>query len=243
MPEARNPARDSHGVYPALSLYQLIGAPLHALVDAESQSAQATAEFIERFGFEPRAGKPAAGSGAAGLELGDLRMARFRLQRAGPDGTPRDMQVEVPLLSLLPVPALQIQDAELEFFVKIVDVASYHAETAEQPQPEQAPGGGDAASDAASEPRSDLDRLSERMGRRVEFKGALGRPGSTRVDGRQSMEMQVHVKVRVAQADVPAGMARLFNLLEHNIQVREAGELPTPEAPPAQPVDPPPSAP
>ena len=36
-----------------LSLAQLIGSPIHALVDAEAQSAMATARFIRTVGFEP----------------------------------------------------------------------------------------------------------------------------------------------------------------------------------------------
>ena len=32
----------------ALSLYELIGAPLNALVDAEAQAAMATAKFIQK---------------------------------------------------------------------------------------------------------------------------------------------------------------------------------------------------
>lgn len=213
MPDAPDPRRASQGMYPALSLYQLIGAPLHALVDAEKQSALATADFIEQFGFERRRGDEAAGRG--GWELGDLRMARFSTRRSGPDGATRDVEVEVPLLSMLPLPALQIKDAELEFFVKIVDVASYRAEaTAAEPEGGRAAGAGPAAEER---PASALDALSQR----VQFKGALGRPRSGSVQGRQSMEMQVHIKVRVEQADVPAGMARLFNLLEHSIQARE----------------------
>ena len=37
----------------AMWLYQLIGAPLNALVKAEAQAASTTAEFIERYGFNP----------------------------------------------------------------------------------------------------------------------------------------------------------------------------------------------
>ena len=32
-----------------------------------------------------------------------------------------------------------------------------------------------------------------------------------------AFDMQVHIKIKVAQADPPAGLARLFNLMEQSI--------------------------
>ena len=52
----------------ALHLYQLIGAPLLAVIQAEAQAAQVSADFISRIGFdraEPVAALPAAPPPAA----------------------------------------------------------------------------------------------------------------------------------------------------------------------------------
>jgi hypothetical protein len=59
-----------------LSLAQLIGAPIHALVDAEAQAAMATARFIRAVGFTGSSDGGAQGDGSMG-DLGDLQMARF----------------------------------------------------------------------------------------------------------------------------------------------------------------------
>ncbi|MEQ9608284.1 MAG: DUF2589 domain-containing protein, partial [Kiloniellaceae bacterium] len=87
-----------------LSLAQLIGAPIHALVDAEAQSAMATARFVRAVGFTG----PADGSDGMG-DLGELQMARFTRRRRNTDGTEEDVEVQIPLLSMLPIPALQIK--------------------------------------------------------------------------------------------------------------------------------------
>ena len=54
---------------------------------------------------------------------------------------------------------------------------------------------------------------------RLDFRASLSRrpPDSSR----SSMEMQIRIKIRVEQADIPAGMARLFNLLEQSVSARE----------------------
>lgn len=178
----------------ALSLYQLIGAPLHAIVDAESQAAQATADFIERVGFRRR---PEAAEG----DFGDLRMVSFSHQRTGPEGTPRTFRVDVPLLSLVPIPAIQVRDAELEFFVKIVETQRPRVRRdAERPPGEGVP-----------------DRLKADA---IDFKALMGR-GQPEPGRRRTLDMQIKVKIKLEQADVPAGLSKLFNLMEQNITQTE----------------------
>lgn len=191
----------------ALSFYQLIGAPLYALIEAESYAADATAQFIERVGFERAATE---GDGEKPREdLGDLRTISFRQERRDSSGAATSYKVEVPLLSVLPIPALQIREAELEFFVKIVDMLT---ETQQSNQAQSKAGEPDKpAGDVSQEklvrtpPRIDLKTM---MGR--------GQPGAP-VASNSAFDMQVRVKIKVEQADVPAGLARLFNLMEQSI--------------------------
>ncbi|WP_305042081.1 DUF2589 domain-containing protein [Geoalkalibacter sp.] len=174
----------------ALSLNQLIGAPLHAMIAAESQAAQATAAFIREFGFESGGGPEEAD------DFGKLRMARFQQETTGVDGKPRRVRVEVPLLSLLPIPALQIRDAQVEFFVKIVDIQR------------------GARRGVAAARGQELPDLQP-----IDFKATLA-PDPASAGGR-STEMQMKVRINIHQADVPAGMARLFHLMEQGISARE----------------------
>jgi len=214
----------SRGDHPALSLYQLIGAPLHALVDAEQQAAQATANYIREMGF---LGPDEAVSEG---DYGGLRMVRFQHERRAPDGRRQSVRVEVPFLSMIPIPALQIRDAELEFLVKVVDIASMPAQALPAPAAE---GAGDAAPEAAKKSAEAAEAarkdpfLSKLERDRVQFRAALSRqPGPS---SRGTLEMQIHMKIRVEQADVPAGMAKLFNLLEQNVRATEVEERPEPE--------------
>ena len=210
----------------ALSLYQLIGAPLQALIDAESQAAMATAHFIEAVGFEPGARPPKASAEAwaesdteGGAELGQLRVARFHQHVRGPDDTLETRVVEIPMLSLVPIPALQIRDATLEYVVKIIDTQMYQAET-----------GG--LSRIAGPRNADLPE------RQVDFKAAFARDTST--SGRRSLDMQIKMKVNVEQADIPAGLARLINLMDQSVTTTALPATPAPaESPTATPAPPP----
>lgn len=184
----------------ALSLSQLIGAPLHALIYAEKQAADATAGFIKSVGFEPDVGsQPAPGSAQSPLDaggeqhrLGAMRMAAFR--RTLPDGTVH--RIEVPFLSLVPIPALQIKQAEIEFAVKVIDTIPLR------------PANGGPPGTGLAPP--------------IDVKGAVGRPIG---QGSRQSETQMKVKITVQQADVPGGLARLFNLMDEQVSVLRRSPL------------------
>lgn len=186
-----------------LSLSQLIGAPIHALVDAEAQSAMATARFVRAVGFTgPKDGE----SGGMG-DLGELQMARFTRKRRNADGSDEDVEVQIPLLSMLPIPALQIKDAELDYTVKIVQTEALPQRQAEmnlliKPQD----------SGPLREPPATL---------RAAFARAT-HPGD-----RRSVDMLVKMKLRIEQADMPGGLAQLLALAaETTSQKAVAGPKP-----------------
>lgn len=170
-----------------LSLAQLIGAPIHALVDAEAQAAMATARFIRAVGFT---GNPDDGDGMG--DLGDLQMARFTRRRRNADGTEDDVEVQIPLLSMLPIPALQIKDAELDYTVKIVQTEAMPSREAE------------------------VNRLMgpKRMGPLREGPATLRATFArdARPSDRRSVDMLVKMKLRIEQADMPGGLAQLLAL-------------------------------
>ena len=172
----------------ALSLSQLIGAPIQALIEAEAQAAMATAQFIRNVGFTR--GENASTSMN---ELGDLQMARFNHTRIDPDGNEESFQVEIPLITMLPIPALQIRDAELEYTVKVLDtevtsVGSREAVEASSLGLKEAP---------------------------ATLRATLAR--DVRSDQRRSLDMLLKMKVNIEQSDMPAGLAKLLNMTVNNI--------------------------
>ena len=176
-----------------LSLAQLIGAPISALVDAEAQSAMATERFIRSVGFTGGTGRG---------ELGDLQMAKFtRTRREGE--TPQEIEVQIPLLSMLPIPALQIRDAELDYTVRIVQTEEMH---------------GAPFHDVEGLRKTPDDEPIARL------RGSFAR--ESRPGDHRRTDMLVKMKVRMEQADMPDGLAKLLALSSESIQQKA---LPGPE--------------
>lgn len=94
--------------FAGLQMDQLIGAPLCAAVDASLQLAESTADFIRNVGFD---------------DAGNVRTVAFGYQRFSDnrDGTGNleEMRVNIPLLAVVPVPNLQVDEVNLLFDIEV----------------------------------------------------------------------------------------------------------------------------
>jgi hypothetical protein len=179
----------------AMKLFELLSAPMVAMIQADVQAARATVEFIESVGFVP-----AEGAAVEDGKMGRLRMAEFRYQKIDENGQTSEFTVSVPLLSLVPIPAIQIKQAKVGLSAKITDVV-----------PEK-PGGARAISNAAGLATRRLDILAKP----VAASGAKGQ------ETRGSFDLEV--EITLGQADVTVGMEKIFQLLDQAVQEKKAGE-------------------
>lgn len=94
--------------FAGLQMDQLIGAPLCAAADASLQLAESTADFIRNAGFDD----------AGNVRTVALGYQRFSDNRDG-TGNLEEMQVNIPLLAVVPVPNLQVDEVNLLFDVEV----------------------------------------------------------------------------------------------------------------------------
>lgn len=189
---------------------QLIAGPLEAVVEADFHAAERAAEIIERFGFEHVLTQPASQPAVRrrGAEppkaLGRLAMVTFDVDRPGPDGEIRPLQVRVPKLSLIPLPLLQVHEANFDFGVRIF--------SAERSVP---------ATGALRLPRRGDEPLPDEH---VRWRAALARGGATnqtQQDLAPHVDANMQVKVQMRQSDLPNGITRLLAFMGDNFEVSQ----------------------
>jgi len=180
----------SHDVQQQISdLRNFISAPILALVDADVRVARRFVRFIEQYGFEK------SDSDQYENHLGRLKTITFRYKR--PIRHPRGDNneewtvVHIPLLSLIPLPLLQIMEAELEYGFHVISILRESDE-----------GQGQSTDVTPVEPVGEIYRLQCMMApfNRADTKGA-------------SFAQHLKVKVKIEHADIPAGVATLLNLM------------------------------
>lgn len=94
--------------FSGLDMKNLIGAPLSAAADASVELANSTADFINKVGFD---------------QEGKIRTAQFKFNQKtlNEDGTAdnNQMNVDVPLLAIVPIPNLQIDEVNVLFDMEV----------------------------------------------------------------------------------------------------------------------------
>lgn len=171
----------------AIPFGALIGGPLNAAVEAQAKAARTSYDFIKNVGFEvDNAGN-----------IGAVRMVSFTYEAGGVETT-----LKVPLLTVLPIPFLRIEDMTIDF------KASMSVSTSTE----------DKTSDSINK------SISASVGGRYMFVKAemsasysSKKDSSSTRDSKYSVEYTMDVHVHAVQDDVPAGLSKVLGLLVENI--------------------------
>jgi hypothetical protein len=177
-----------------MDLKQLIAAPLVATLEADAMTTQGYVNFLKEVAFEP---------GEKG-GLGKLRTFTFQYNQNDKNGRTLK-KVEIPVISLIPIPLLQIKEATFHFDIKILDSVTEH-----------------------SEQEFSFSRENETQEEsKTAFRAALA-PQQGKSSGTKDNSLTANMKIQVVmqQADMPAGLANLLSLSAHNMSVEDVKELP-----------------
>ncbi len=169
----------------AFDFSSLLSSQVRAIIEADAESAATTADFIEQVGFE----KDENSTG-----MGKMRMVSFSMQRRNEQGTLTTHNVQIPLLSLVPIPILNIERAELSFNLKIEDIETSETE--------------------ASLSGSGKRNLSGKKASRLQTSFARSGSGKNKSTSSNTSEADLSVKMVMSQSDFPLGIERLLNLAE-----------------------------
>lgn len=180
-----------------MDLQQLIAGPLIATVEADAMSAQRYYSYLMKIAFEDY--------DAATNSASRLRMLTFNYFDTDANGR-REQTVSIPLFTIVPLPLLQIQEADFDFDIKIVDSVT------------------EATEDRFSYENGTIEEGREEPAS-LKMRASLApQSGQNKGDMQQSLtaNMKVHVKMR--QADMPAGLSNLLHLAASNMTVQDAAK-------------------
>jgi hypothetical protein len=198
-----------------VDLADLVTAPLIAIVEADFLAIRRCLDLIRELCFEH-----APQQEGAFTDLGCLRTIRFRAEQPGPGGHSHSVFVQVPLLSLLTLPLIQIQEAEFEMNLHLVDPLVQTVELQASPAKSEGPAGTrDTRGHRRSVPR---------------WQATLAPQNSDPVQRKLAPHLDTHLKLRmkVREADIPAGLSNLLRVAAHGTYA--AADLPNPLPPPGE---------
>jgi hypothetical protein len=175
----------------------IIGAPLKAAVEAQSAAAVACYDFIRKIGFNDK---------------GEVNNVTFSYQRKGtaPEGqtaAQATVTLTVPVLTMMPLPFIRIESMNLSFKASISAVN---------------------ASEAKKSEAIGLDGKFEAGAGLAVWKvsasgGISSKKDSTATNSsKYSVEHTIDISIHAVQDDMPAGLAKLLNIMTDSISVSPA---------------------
>ena len=174
----------------------LIGAPMTAAVEAQALAAQSSIDFIRSVGFT---------SDGEDEAFGAVRNVTFTYKsRDVTAGTDEDVELVVPILTIVPIPYLRIEDMTIDFTSKITEEL---VRTTKR----------DSSVDTKTELSVGYKAFFSPV--KVSLKGSVStkHSSSASTKNRYKTEHTININVHAVQDDIPGGMGRVLDLLESAI--------------------------
>lgn len=107
----------------ALDFASIIGGPLQAVIKAQAAAAMVTYNFIQAAAFEPSSTPGAGGNASTKLKVVEFDFGQL-LTSAGPGGGNQSAgsAIKVPLLTMLPIPFIRVDNMSIDLNVQLHDV-------------------------------------------------------------------------------------------------------------------------
>ena len=172
--------------FQALPLDYLIASPLIAAVKAQRVAAEATKDFVQSMIVD---GKPIT--------------VDFSVNQKSADGEANSINVQAPLLAMVPVPHLRIDSLTTHFTFEISTTYRDAKETNKSVEVSAKTGGALSPWVSAS------------------MKGSVSSKASN--ESSTNRKGQLEITVQASEADIPEGLARVLSLMTSAIQTPDAG--------------------
>jgi len=207
----------------ALPFGAVIGGPLKAAIEAQALAARTTIEFIEKVGFEPPAPTKQDPFALEFIEgeteakkveksgLGPIRNVTFSYESEKSDGTVDKVSLTVPILTIVPIPYIRIDELTINFIAKIQEQQVNTNTVSREDKSESSSAAGFKAGWWWG-------------GGSVNYNAAVSsKQNSTgTASSKYQTEYTMNVHLRAVQDDMPAGMAKVLSILEAGIKESRA---------------------
>lgn len=179
---------------------------MRAAIQAQALAAKTTIEFIEQVGFI-RTNDNDATFGNQGTDAPpqQVRNVTFTYKKTD-DGGNQDQTYEltVPILSIVPIPYLRIDELNIDFTAKLTDTVQSSRS---------------ASTTLTSSVQAKYGNWFTPYN--VDFRGSIAHESKSSQTSQFIREYKMEVHVRAKQDDMPAGLAKVLSILEASIREKK----------------------
>ncbi|WP_373174289.1 DUF2589 domain-containing protein [Prevotella merdae] len=190
-----SPSQVATSALQAIPFGSIIGGPLKACIEAQAMAAQTSWKFIQEVGLNTN---PETGQREA------INVS-FQFMQNG-----HMAQLNVPLLTIVPIPYIAIQDIDINFKANISASSSSVSEKSSS-----------SAIDAGLEASGGVKVGPFHMNASMKANYSSKKDSKATQDSRYSVEYTMDVAVKAGQDSMPAGLAKVLELLGSSLDVSD----------------------
>lgn len=188
----------------SIDFHDILGGPMCAAVAAQAQSAMVTMNFIEQVGFtQAQAGQPKT------VSTVDFDYTQTFTDEQG-NQTPTQQSLSVPILSIVPIPYLRVQQLSVDLNVKLHSVQSQ-----------------DCTNTVTKNfQTSSSSNFLAKLFSPVNFSGSITDQSVSKASSQVDRQYSLEVKMLAVQDQVPGGMSKVLDIFEEVIEAEAKGNQP-----------------
>ena len=190
------PSQVATSALQAIPFGSMIGGPLKACIEAQAMAAQTSWQFIQEVGLNTKADGQKEAINVSFQFLQNGRM----------------VQLNVPLLTIVPIPYIAIQDIDINFKANI---SASSSSVSEQSSSSNVEGGGEGKTGLRIGPFHMSTTMKANYSSKKDSKATQ--------DSKYSVEYTMDVAVKAGQDSMPAGLAKVLELLGSSLDVSDPG--------------------
>lgn len=203
----------------SIDFESMLGGPLIAAVNAQAQSATTTVNFIKEVGFK----SSGSDQDPTAMETADPIYVKFKYFKelspfvpGDPDASPptsptpatfEEQTLEVPILTMLPIPYLRIDTVTIDFNAKINSVEYRKTDTSLKID-------------------SSLEAKAGWLWGSAKLKVSASYQRNTQQGNTVNRTYSLQIHMRAVQDEMPGGMERVLGILEDSIRSTPTAALP-----------------
>lgn len=189
------PSQVATNALQAIPFGSIIGGPLKACIEAQAMAAQTSWNFIKEVGLntDPKTGEKSAVN------------VSFQFLQNG-----RMAQLNVPLLTIVPIPYIAIQSIDINFKANISASSSSFQENASSD-----------ATDVGGEASVSGSIFGFKVEAKMKANYSSKKDSKATQDSKYSVEYTMDVAVKAGQDSMPAGLAKVLELLGNSLDVSD----------------------
>ncbi|CAG1005833.1 hypothetical protein METP2_03696 [Methanosarcinales archaeon] len=182
----------------SIDFQSMIGGPLNAVVRAQAQSAQTSVDFIKSVGFNGPEAKEDPGKPTMVTFEYD-KIIETKDDKGLITSEVKPMKLTVPILTMLPIPFIRVEETTIDFNAKINSVV-------------------ESTTASSSELNTSLGVKGGWGPVSAELKCSYSNKKSRSSTDKTERTYSLVIHVQAVQDELPAGMEKLLSVLENNIK-------------------------